>query len=612
MKRIIIIGVIISMITCTLCGCSNKAKDGSGNENKIENTLSQENANNDHSSISESDQERTSEKTDNENENVEATVSSNITQKKLIYEVVYNRLNEKIAGNIYSYNEFGDLSKMDSFYSDEEGMRQTWCYEYETSYYENNTGKEVISHIWSEVLGDEKPRKNIYDSAGHLIRVEEDNIIVNEFEYDDYGCITKYTEYGTVTEYENVLKDNHVYSYIKSEDANQHLEREYDIIDGKARLRYDKGFCYDEKGNSLGMEGEIKNINIYDDENNLVKTIHDSDGVPEITVYYYVSMEEYMDNPELYYDEAYEAMFSDEINDDLTIENYDGIYVDENDTYICDTSGKTIASVEKGDFSAILSHANGYYLLLKVTSGFDGYAEQVGLMKQDGTWVSDYTDIECSYLETYAEDNVASRICQDASHVPSGYAYGYMGGNMFYYAFGGSLMPTSVHVINAEKEIEFDIDNLSLLHTNQFNRHLFDNQDYAIFIHGDIYNNENISIYSKTGIYDEYIDRNDEWTDTFGGFNKINNGGFVYWLEEENRLSTLSPSKILYYDINNKKSILLYDDQDHINPNRMTELYFKGDKCVLFLIGNDGKEYYSVVDKKGKVIVEPQLEYPEL
>ena len=72
------------------------------------------------------------------------------------------------------------------------------------------------------------------------------------------------------------------------------------------------------------------------------------------------------------------------------------------------------------------------------------------------------------------------------------------------------------------------------------------------------------------------------------------------------------PSKIFYYDISTKDRVLLYDDPSHIDSNRMNELSFNDGKCILYLIGGDGKQYYSVVDKKGNILVKPQTEFPEV
>ena len=435
--------------------------------------------------------------------------------------------------------------------------------------------------------------ENIYNEDGLLIRrnVSEDYYsefsypadggqvengyyhgnLMDEFAYDSNGRLVFYSDHGGVD-----WNPSHIFRFGYDERGN--LSSSY-----KWSAYYPNG--------ELVEDYSIENL--YDNNEVLAASIYSSkSNLPDLTL--------------IYNYKGYENTVGMDIASNLQSKGIDGIFEDDKDTYICDEKGNTIASYANGDFSAILAHADGFYLLLKVDSGFEGFTEKIGLLKNDGSWVSNYVTVDNFGLERYAEENVGTRICDEMTG-----SYGYLGGGVFYYTYQADYMGRSIHIINAEGQKEYNIEKLyyqmGVAQDNVLDESVFGKSDYAAFMVHEP-NRIGINVYSKNGLYDEHIDHVfDLGLTNIGGFNEVTDGGFVYWIEDRGE-----PICIAFYDIASKTSTILYDDKSHINRNRLNEIHFENGKCILYLFGNDYKEYYAVVDKNGKVLVEPQTEFPNL
>lgn len=511
-----------------------------------------------------------------------------------------------------TYDEKGNQTELYTKYMIGYMDVMTWGY-FDYSYDEKG---EWISRAYRS-SEDEIPNP---DSIQHVENIyNDDGLIIRRNISEDYHSEFSYPEDGSKIEngyFQGNLVDE--FSY----DRNGKLVFYSDNSGADWKPLHVFKFEYDKKGNlshsykwsSYYIKTNIEEVDgvgyVTDDvvneelvEDYSIENIYDSNDV--LAAAHYSSQSDLPDLTLIYNYEGYENTIGMDIASNPQNKGIDGIFEDGKDTYICDDQGNKIASYSKGDFSAVLAHADGYYLLLKVDSGFEGFTEKIGLLKNDGSWISEYVTVDNFGLEKYAEDNVDTRICDEVTG-----SYGYLGGGVFYYA-KPDYLEKNIHIINAEGQKEYNIENLyyqmGVEHENVLDESVFAESDYAAFM---VHESKRIglNVYSKDGLYDEYIDHVfDLGLTNIGGFNKVEDGGFIYWLDDGGETKC-----IIFYDIESKTSTILYDDVKHINKNRLKETHFENGKCILYLHGNDNKEYYAVVDKKGTMLVEPQTDFPNL
>jgi hypothetical protein len=273
----------------------------------------------------------------------------------------------------------------------------------------------------------------------------------------------------------------------------------------------------------------------------------------------------------------------------LPIDDAGHLYESEDDCWIVDDDGNTVASVSNGDFTQVISYGDGYYMLYRDSSGFDAAVYEVGMMKYDGTWLWEYG--------TILNDFVWASYSIDLIDVL------YLGNGMFEYWDSDDILtyPTvaDVHILSCSNETKYTIPNVVISRNGVTIAERFEQPlsnavsqgiEYICFeqstdrksfhhIIVDLYTGEIL-----TDLGDDIV-----------AIGNYSDGGFVF--KRDNQL--------YFYDCASRTTSTLYlKDSDKFSD---TDYQFVDGELRIWLIGADDNKYYATVDKNGNYVMEPQL-----
>ena len=237
---------------------------------------------------------------------------------------------------------------------------------------------------------------------------------------------------------------------------------------------------------------------------------------------------------------------------------------------VIDKNGTIVFSSKDGLFDDVIVHGDGYFAVYKYMESFDEAGYEILFLNSSGERVIGYTDLLDEVPELiYCGDGIFA--------------------NCTWRSAGGSNKYT---FINVKDDTYFEVGGIA--HNNDLSNIFVDGVGLVELGQGRM-NDVPALIYADGTVKELNI------TDyNYYKYGKIADGGFVFTSYYNDKVES-----VRFYDIATETVTELGNYGERVKLSRLEGLHFDNGHLLLPLVGADGKNYYTIIDKSGQNLFDP-------